>query len=44
MNNLIDFIYEKLKINSKSKVTVKDPNTWTIKDAEDGDIIEKIFF
>ncbi|MBR6908358.1 hypothetical protein IKN40_07975 [bacterium] len=39
MKQLNNFIIEKLKINSKSKVNVKDPDTWTINDAEDGDIV-----
>jgi len=30
---------EALKINSKSKVNIKDLENWTINDAEDGDII-----
>lgn len=34
-----DYIQEKLKINSKSKVYTKNPDDWTIEDAEDGDII-----
>ena len=39
MKQLNNFIIEKLKINSKSKINIKDPDTWTINDAEDGDIV-----
>ena len=39
MKQLNNFIIEKLKINSKSKINVKDPDKWTINDAEDGDIV-----
>jgi len=40
MNNLIDFIQEKLKVGSKTKIHTRNPEDWTIKDAEDGDIIK----
>ena len=44
MKLLNNYITEKLKINSKSKINTKDLDTWTINDAEDGDIIEKTSF
>ena len=34
-----DFIQEKLKINSKSKVNIRNKENWSIKNAEDGDIV-----
>ena len=39
MKQLAEHIIESLKINSKSKVNIKDLENWTILDAEDGDII-----
>ena len=38
MKNINNFIFEKLKINSKSKVNTKD-NNWSIEKAENGDIV-----
>ena len=40
MKNLKDIIQEKLKVNSKTKVYNKNPEDWSIVDAEDGDIVE----
>ena len=39
MKLLNNYITEKLKINSKSKISIKDKENWSIKTAEDGDII-----
>ena len=39
MNNISNFIIEKLKINSKSKIE-KDRKNWSIEKARDGDIIK----
>lgn len=38
MKNLISII-EKLKINSKTKVHNRNPEDWTIENAEDGDFV-----
>ena len=40
MNNINLYITEKLKINSKSKIYNKNPEDWSILNAEDGDIVE----
>ena len=39
MKQLNNFILEKLKINSKSKINVRDKENWSILNAEDGDVI-----
>ena len=40
MNNINQYITEKLKINSKSKIYNKNSEDWSILNAEDGDIVE----
>ena len=44
MKSINKFILEKLKITKDTKINVKNLDTWTINDAEDGDIIEKKSF
>ena len=39
MKQLKEIIQEKLKINSKTKIHTQNQEDWTIKDAEDGDMV-----
>ena len=40
MKNLINYIQEGLKVNSKSKFgKYRDRENWSIKNAEDGDVV-----
>ena len=40
MKDLKDIIQEKLKIGSKTQIHTRNPENWSIIDAEDGDIVE----
>jgi len=40
MKDLKDIIQEKLKVSSKTKIHTRNPEDWSIVDAEDGDIVE----
>ena len=42
MKQLKDIIQEKLTIGSKTKVNVRNRDTWTIDDAVNGDIVEDV--
>ena len=40
MKDLKDIIQEKLKVGSKTQIHTRNPEDWSIVDAEDGDIVE----
>ena len=40
MKDLKDIIQEKLKVGSKTKIHTRNPEDWSIIDAEDGDIVK----